>query len=640
MASADEFVAQAERAERVLRWDCEHVSLLTRLRSGRQPIILDLFCAGGAVSLGVSRLACAPVGVDIEEQPSYVERLGEDRFVRGDALDRDVLRSVVRRFRPIGVWSSPPCEGSSTATFGGKPSRAERLIAATRDALVELGVPFVIENVRGASSELEGDLLILYGQDFGLHTERPRLFESGGGLSLRQSAFLATGGRALRRRSCLGARARYRRRDCFGRTWHVPCCEGNLYAIHGDSVRGGTAADHAAAMGVDAAHMPYDHLVKAVPPAYASFVVGQMVRLELRRRFGISALSYDEALSDLPEARRSLRHLMRGAGGTSASLGLSSEVRREDTCVRQPVEEGPTYGGRVYGDDSADDLSSGPSWSWSEIDFRELDATSAGAFSGSVLSPGVQDWNAQLRASRCLRAVGPDTRLQGGNWLCVASFADAPTVAGMLVRSWSDEEPPRCTIVGLPCEMPRWRTLLSGLPAGTLRSGPTIRGHSTLVVGARLCPPGVSLDWDHVRAGMDPIERGEVILPAGRKSAIAWTPLDRPDPEAWARAGVRSDVVDLIRDGVRVMDFEGDSPWADVSVDREFPTSEDPDRPPPAESGQYAFRDWEFFVRGTEECDRALAAGHLEPVPDHLVDWALSQSPAHPWTVVLQHGDK
>jgi hypothetical protein len=62
-------------------------------------------------------------------------------------------------------------------------------------------------------------------------------------------------------------------------------------------------------------------------------------------------------------------------------------------------------------------------------------------------------------------------------------------------------------------------------------------------------------------------------------------------------------------------------------------------RPVP-EDGQYAWRSFEYFVRGAAECDRAIVAGHLEPVPSHLVGAAWALAPAHPWTVVLQHGDK
>ena len=58
------------------------------------------------------------------------------------------------------------------------------------------------------------------------------------------------------------------------------------------------------------------------------------------------------------------------------------------------------------------------------------------------------------------------------------------------------------------------------------------------------------------------------------------------------------------------------------------------------EISQYPFRDAEHFVRGSQECDRALLAGHLEAVPDDEVEWALANGSIHPWTVVHQSADK
>ena len=80
---------------------------------------------GGAVAFGVDR----------HEQPSYAIRFGSEVFHLGDALDRNLLRGLVRRFRPTGIFASPPCQGSSTATFGKAPSSAPHLISQTRDLL-------------------------------------------------------------------------------------------------------------------------------------------------------------------------------------------------------------------------------------------------------------------------------------------------------------------------------------------------------------------------------------------------------------------------------------------------------------------------------------------------------------------------
>jgi hypothetical protein len=146
LATADEFGAQRDRAELRLDWLREHVQLLRRLRSGSTPSIGDLYCCSGGQSDGVRRMGgSVAFGVDRVEQPSYVLRFGAETFHVGDALDRNLIRSLVRRFRPIGIFASPPCQGSSTATFGNAPSSAPHLISQTRDLLRELGVPFIIE---------------------------------------------------------------------------------------------------------------------------------------------------------------------------------------------------------------------------------------------------------------------------------------------------------------------------------------------------------------------------------------------------------------------------------------------------------------------------------------------------------------
>ena len=180
------------------------------------------------------------VGVDKVAQPESVARFGAERFVFADALDRARLADLVERFRPIRILSSPPCEGSSTATFAYAPSSQERLISATRDMLHSMGLMFVIENVEGARPEMSAYSTELYGQMFGRMVRRGRLFECGGGMSLRVDYVLRQGGSALERRSCLGGRSRYKKLDRFGRPLDCACCNGNIFAVHGSVQYGGT----------------------------------------------------------------------------------------------------------------------------------------------------------------------------------------------------------------------------------------------------------------------------------------------------------------------------------------------------------------------------------------------------------------
>ena len=76
LAKPDEFVGQARRAQECLEWYMQWVQLLTRLHSGRTPLVLDLFCCSGGSTEGVRRMHGDVVGVDSEPQPAYVARFG------------------------------------------------------------------------------------------------------------------------------------------------------------------------------------------------------------------------------------------------------------------------------------------------------------------------------------------------------------------------------------------------------------------------------------------------------------------------------------------------------------------------------------------------------------------------------------
>ena len=88
-------------------------------------------------------------------------------------------------------------------------------------------------------------------------------------------------------------------------------------------------AEHARAMGMDSGHMPYPRLAKALPPVYLSYVFGQMaMHTTACSRFGISPITFDEMQADPRRARRQMALLLRGAGGTSPSLGLGMALWR------------------------------------------------------------------------------------------------------------------------------------------------------------------------------------------------------------------------------------------------------------------------------------------------------------------------
>lgn len=128
----------------------------------------------------------------MHDQPNY-----PFWFHQGDALD--VLRRLLageaipfRRMTPNGgegcfvrladfvaAHASPPCQSyTDLAKLNGTVDKWPRLINPTRDLLIATGLPYVIENVEGAESDLQ-DPITLCGTQFpGLRVLRHRLFES------------------------------------------------------------------------------------------------------------------------------------------------------------------------------------------------------------------------------------------------------------------------------------------------------------------------------------------------------------------------------------------------------------------------------------------------------------------------------
>lgn len=135
--------------------------------------VLDLFCGAGGASMGYAWAgACEIVGVDIKAQRRY-----PFTFVQGDALE--YLAEYGHEFDFI--HASPPCQVHSKAQVIRNNEHPD-LVGPTRDLLLEIGKPFVIENVVGAPLV---DPILMCGSMFpGLRTYRHRLFEFGGGLDL------------------------------------------------------------------------------------------------------------------------------------------------------------------------------------------------------------------------------------------------------------------------------------------------------------------------------------------------------------------------------------------------------------------------------------------------------------------------
>jgi DNA (cytosine-5)-methyltransferase 1 len=144
-----------------------------------RPLLLDLFCCQGGAAKGWHEAGFDVLGVDLEPQPRY-----PFEFVQADVFAfLDWWRRLRGRRRPLTLaHASPPCQHDSvlSKSHNGRPQDHPDLIAPTREALLELGLPFVIENVGGARRKLH-DPIMLCGTMFdGLRVTRHRYFECHG----------------------------------------------------------------------------------------------------------------------------------------------------------------------------------------------------------------------------------------------------------------------------------------------------------------------------------------------------------------------------------------------------------------------------------------------------------------------------
>lgn len=129
--------------------------------------VLDLCCKAGGCSKGFFDAGFEVVGVDIEPQPNYPFEFYCDEGV-------SFLLNHGKGFDLISV--SPPCQNYSKANSQWRKEGREYpdLISEFRRALIEVGKPYIIENVPGAPLI---NPVFLNGAMFDLFVHRPRYFE-------------------------------------------------------------------------------------------------------------------------------------------------------------------------------------------------------------------------------------------------------------------------------------------------------------------------------------------------------------------------------------------------------------------------------------------------------------------------------
>ncbi len=209
--------------------------------AANRPRLLDLFCGAGGAAVGYHRAGFDVVGVDIKPQPHY-----PFEFVQGDALETLSPFWMDATFFEA-VHASPPCQAFTKARKLQRNAHTD-LIGPTRELLEATGLPYVIENVKGAPLH---DPVLLEGQMFdGLNVHRPRLFETNWPLEVPV------------------LRAPPPRQTKMGR----PPVPGEAMQVVGhfsDVPAGGRA------MGID--WMTQGELAQAIPPAYTEFIGHQLL---------------------------------------------------------------------------------------------------------------------------------------------------------------------------------------------------------------------------------------------------------------------------------------------------------------------------------------------------------------------------
>jgi DNA (cytosine-5)-methyltransferase 1 len=234
-----------------------------KLHRSRRPRLLDLFSGAGGCSVGYERAGFEVVGVDIKPQPLY-----PFEFMQADALEVLDSPRFLRQF--VAIHASPPCQAFTHARLMGHRGRTDhpRLIEPVRELLEATGLPYVIENVEGARSELQSPYM-LCGSAFGLTVQRHRFFET-------NFPMMVAG--------------------CQHYVWTekkfpgTPRFDGSrpLSKIVNPMSSECSHEDFAAAMGIDwmpkRGFRPTEELREAIPPAFTEFIGGYLIRsLEAQR---------------------------------------------------------------------------------------------------------------------------------------------------------------------------------------------------------------------------------------------------------------------------------------------------------------------------------------------------------------------
>jgi DNA (cytosine-5)-methyltransferase 1 len=259
-----------------------------------RPVMLDLCAGQGGATKGYQDAGWLVLAVDLD--PKVLLRNPADGTHAGDIIS--VLTALILgvqipfTMRDGSVWwvslddidaihVSPPCQAYSIATAGNPAARAKhvRLIAASRDLLVQTGKPWVIENVEQARSQLN-DPVMLCGRMFGLSApdedgmplvlDRHRLFESN--VPLTAPAHPKHGAEQVA--GVYGGSRHAKRRDGETLAEVAPRDRHAARVERGGGYVPRSIPVQQALLGID--WMTVRGMQESIPPAYAEWVGGQL----------------------------------------------------------------------------------------------------------------------------------------------------------------------------------------------------------------------------------------------------------------------------------------------------------------------------------------------------------------------------
>jgi DNA (cytosine-5)-methyltransferase 1 len=208
-----------------------------------KPRLLDLFCGAGGAAMGYARAGFEVVGVDINPQPHY-----PFEFHQGDALQYLAAEHDWCSFDAI--HASPPCQDHMITPHPLKGTGW--LLDATRQNLLAIGRPWVIENV---GHGIRRDYVIC-GCQVGVDVRRVRFFET----SWHGHAMMPGHNHTGPVLSVVGS----------GTPSWVVAKWNELYG------RNPSIEDYRRAMGID--WMNRKELSQAIPPAYTEFIGQQLLQ--------------------------------------------------------------------------------------------------------------------------------------------------------------------------------------------------------------------------------------------------------------------------------------------------------------------------------------------------------------------------